>query len=436
MPLPLRGCRIGFLFFLGSFPLIWWNEGRALGETLTLDEGHKLLKYVPHHDKLEGNLLGQLVHVAGPIDTDAPLRDAEFGISVPSALRLSRDVEMYQYREHKSSRTGRDSSGREVVQTSVSYSPDWTADRIDSHSFEDERYRGKNPSHWPVQRTSQYASSAFIGAYKLPSSVIRSLGSSQPVDVTNPSVSAIGKLLLTTGTPAGSSALLNIGGVASKLPREGHERPSDRKAVAVRESLQGLAPIVKSMALASDGRLYTGSGGPTSPSPGDQRVTFSAAAPSHGSVIARLERGGRLVPFRVPKTGRDLLLSYEGELTPDEMFDRAHAANSVTTWALRGAGWLLAVIGLALVLQPAAVAPTWIPLIGSLAGDVVSCGITVVALIVGSTTATATVAVAWFAVRPMLSAGLLAACAAVFGATMWWGRRQRTPAAAAGEKRD
>ena len=129
----------------------------------------------------------------------------------------------------------------------------------------------------------------------------------------------------------------------------------------------------------------------------------------------------------VPRTGRPLLLSYEGSLSVGEVFARAQSEAAVLTWLLRGAGWLLAVGGLALLLSPAAVAPTWIPLIGGLAGQLVGCGVCLVAFTVGTAAAATTAAVAWFAVRPLLSAGVIAIAALASWAAA---RKARGPAVA------
>ena len=411
--------------FAASFPLIWWNEHRTLQETLTLQEGLKLVQYVPEDslDQVATGLLGKLVHVAGPITVDT-LRDAEFGVAVP-ALRLTRAVEMYQYREQRRQRTQSDGRGGKVSVTDVSYSPDWAAERVDSSRFEDARYRGRNPARWPVARSVLVASRAAIGAYRLPRSVVESLGAEAPVELTDPSVSAIGGLLSAARSGGGDGGLVPL----AQLAPPPSPPAADGRAVAatggggggggaqqqqLAEAFRGLSAVARGMSLSrADGRLYSSARGPADPAPGDVRVEFRAAAPSSGSVVARLERGGRLEPFVVPATGRQLLLSAEGDVSPGELFQRAHSANALLTWALRGCGWLLAVGGLGLLLQPAAVAPTWIPLVGALAGDVVSCGVALVALLVGTTAAVATIAVAWFAVRPALSLAALAACAAV-----------------------
>lgn len=412
--------------FLGSFPLIWWNEHRALQWTVTLQDGMKQLQYVPDHDKLSNDLLGKLVHVTGPLTTET-LRDAEFGVEVP-ALRLTRQVEAYQWREHRSTRTSKDRNGNEVTTTDVSYSPEWSGERIDSNSFEDTRYKGRNPARWPVSRSTLVSSSAAIGAYRLPRSVVESLGTEGQVDLTDPRVSAVGRLLAAAPSSARHRDALQLSSLKPASDDDAEARGNSKAVAAAGTAFRGLSTLARGMTLSSsDGRLYHGSGSVTNPETGDVRVGFTAAAPSAASIIARLERGGRLEPFVVPSTGKALLLSGEGDVTPQQLFDRAHSENAVMTWVLRGGGWLLAVIGIALVLQPAAVAPTWIPIIGTLAGDVVSCGIMIVALVTGSTTAAATIAIAWFAVRPLLSAAVLAGCAAVVYLLRVYGGKGKAP---------
>jgi hypothetical protein len=181
----------------------------------------------------------------------------------------------------------------------------------------------------------------------------------------------------------------------------------------------GLGAVARSATLGGDNALYAGRGTPGAPLPGDVRVSFAAAAPATASVLARLERGGRLAPYHVAATGRDLLLAYEGELTPGAMLARAAGEHAVVAWACRAGGWAMAVAGLALMLQPAALAPAWIPVVGGALSGVVGCGVVLLAVGVGTATAGATIAIAWFAVRPALSLALLAACAAVLAGTRW-----------------
>ena len=87
------GVVVGLLLFVIAFPLLWWNEGRAVDRSRTLEEGLGLVVPVaaeridPAHEK-------GLIHIAGLATADAPLGDPLFGVSA-AALKLERVVAMY-----------------------------------------------------------------------------------------------------------------------------------------------------------------------------------------------------------------------------------------------------------------------------------------------------------------------------------------------------
>src|SRR5512140_251368 len=95
----IKGVLIGIVFFIGAFPLLFWNEGRAVQTAKSLAEGDAA---VVHVEKLDPGNEGKLVHVSGEAKTDEILADDEYGV-MANALRLARRVEMYQYFEKSES---------------------------------------------------------------------------------------------------------------------------------------------------------------------------------------------------------------------------------------------------------------------------------------------------------------------------------------------
>lgn len=94
------------------------------------------------------------------------------------------------------------------------------------------------------------------------------------------------------------------------------------------------------------------------------------------TVVAR-QRGKELVAFHA-QAGDDIYMAYSGLLSPKEAFDRAHAANSMRTWVLRGVGWAVMAVGLSLIGGPLTVAPDVIPCVGWIASSIVSAGLCLV----------------------------------------------------------
>src|SRR5947209_9808464 len=89
----IKGVVAGVVLFLLSFPLLWWNEGRAVQTADSLSEGESNVVSVSA-DRVDPANESRLVHVSGTATTTESLSDPVFAVSLP-ALRLVRDVEMY-----------------------------------------------------------------------------------------------------------------------------------------------------------------------------------------------------------------------------------------------------------------------------------------------------------------------------------------------------
>ena len=89
-----KGIVVGLIFFLGGFPLLFWNEGRAVQRYQTLEEGEGTVISVSS-DHVDPANQGHLIHISGITDAGDTLSDATFGVS-RSAVHLKRTVEMYQ----------------------------------------------------------------------------------------------------------------------------------------------------------------------------------------------------------------------------------------------------------------------------------------------------------------------------------------------------
>ena len=74
-----KGMIPGILMFLGAFPLLFWNEGRAVKTARALDEGQGVVIEVPSNKTVDGENDGKLVYMTGKADTAEILQDATFG---------------------------------------------------------------------------------------------------------------------------------------------------------------------------------------------------------------------------------------------------------------------------------------------------------------------------------------------------------------------
>jgi hypothetical protein len=116
----IKGIVIGLVLFIAAFPVLFWNEGRAVKRYKTLDEGAGSVISLPEAQVLP-EYEGELVHVAGKAVTDEIVADPEFEVAV-NAIKLKRKVEMYQWKETKKRKTRKKLGGGKKTVTSYSYS--------------------------------------------------------------------------------------------------------------------------------------------------------------------------------------------------------------------------------------------------------------------------------------------------------------------------
>jgi hypothetical protein len=144
----LSGALIGGLLFLASFALLWWNEGRAIGEARALEEGAGAVVDVGI-DAVDPAREGKLLHVTGAVDARPEARDDATGIAV-DALQLRRVVEMYQWVEKRSSKEEKKLGGGSETVTVYDYEQQWNDDPIDSAT-------SRNPRRTPTRATGRCA---------------------------------------------------------------------------------------------------------------------------------------------------------------------------------------------------------------------------------------------------------------------------------------
>src|SRR5688572_3055178 len=99
----IKGMLVGLILFVVAFPVLFWNEGRAVAREKALDEGSAAVVSVDAASVSPQNE-GKLVHLSGKAQTGETLEDAQFGVRI-GALRLLRKVSMHQWVEHEKSET-------------------------------------------------------------------------------------------------------------------------------------------------------------------------------------------------------------------------------------------------------------------------------------------------------------------------------------------
>lgn len=354
------GGLIGVFLFLAAFPLLVWNEGNAINTAKRLDQGSRIVVSIPDAPVEPANN-GKLVHVSGRTSAQEPVSDPLFGVSAP-AIKLRRDVEMYQWTEEQKSETRKKLGGGEETVTTYSYQKKWSSSLVDSAQFREPTGHA-NPEEMPVESETFVAGDVMVGAFHLPDGLVGMINNFQAL------------------------SLREKGGVTASFS----------------------APITL-----SNGGYYVGEN-PQKPAVGDLRIRFQTVNPGPVSIVAGQVQDS-FEPYAMEKLGSIELLQ-TGTVSAEAMFESEKQSNILLTWLLRGGGFLMMFVGLALVTRPLSVLADVVPFIGNIVGA----GLGVMALIIALPLTIGTVAIAWVAYRPWLGIPLLviALVSFIFGVRVW-----------------
>jgi len=343
------GIIFGLILFGVSLILLFWNEGRAVKQAKTLQEGKSQVQSIstvvpnPAYNQ-------KLVHFFGKADTEEILKDAEFDVQ-DKFLKLSRTVEMYQWEEKRQSHSQKNVGGSETTEKIYTYAPDWSERLISSDKF-------RNPNGHVNPKAMAYSSQEYI-AKEI----------------------KVGAFLLSEGLKRQINDWVNLDtGTDSALPA----------------NLQGKMKKF-------DGFFYSGVD-PQNPQIGDLRVSFKAVFPGEVTVVAK-QLNNTFEPYRT-SVGGDIEMLRSGTHSAEEMFELAKTDNIIITWLVRIGGFFLMFIGLAMLLNPLSVLADFIPFLG----NVIGVGTGLVALLLSLVFSFLTIAAAWLIFRPLL--GILFICAA------------------------
>ena len=364
------GVFFGLLLIVLMVIGLFWNEGRAVQTARSLDEGAGAVVSIDAGSVDAAND-GKLMHVSGPVTADSGLSDPDFGIAA-QGLRLSRGVEMYQWKEESKSETTKKLGGGEETVTTYSYSKVWDDSQIDSSDFKKPDGH-QNPPMAIHSRTFQIPEGK-LGAFTLDRPVLDRIEGDKDYSL------------------------------------------SADQSATIKAAYTGARPLS-----IVDGKIYLGAD-TTTPALGDYRIGYELAPLGVVSIVAR-QAGSRFEPYQTV-AGDQLLMVDTGTVAADTMFAEAVSENTLITWLLRAAGLLLLTIGFALFLSPIGVILDVIPFVGSMA----RMGTGIIAFFLAILVGTTTIAIAWFWYRPILAAGILAAGVIAAAAVYYLGRSRKAAA--------
>jgi hypothetical protein len=296
---------VGLILVPASIVLLYWNEGRAVDAIRALDRGSAAIVEASP-TVVEAQAEGKLVHVAGMMQPTTAARDPVFGVTGDGLLRLSRSVEMYQWKEESSSQSQQSVGGSQTTQTTYTYQKVWSAQPIASEKFKVQDGHQNPPL--PLRSAIIDGTEVKLGPYRVDPSVLSK-------------VTAFTPLQPQSAPPAGYQA-------------------------------------------AGEG-FYRGQN-PGEPVIGDVRVSFTAVA-AQTIAVAAAQAGGVLTAYRDPN-GYAIALAEPGVVSAAALFQDEKKAEATLTWILRGAGFLAMLIGFVCVTRPLTMLFAVLPFLESLVG--------------------------------------------------------------------
>jgi hypothetical protein len=288
-----------------SIFLLYWNEGRAVNAIRALDRGAAaIIEVAATPVDPQGN--GRLVHVSGMMQPATPARDPAFGATGDNLLRLSRAVEMYQWKEESSSHSSQSVGGSKTTETTYSYQHVWSAQPIASGQF---KVPGghQNP---PMQlRSATFdGGDVRLGAYRVDPSLLDKVTAFTPFQVQSP-------------------------------PPPQYQANGDG--------------------------FYRGQDA-SQPMVGDLRVSFTAV-PAQTISVAAAQSGGVLTAWR-DANGYTIALAEPGVVTAAALFHDEKQSEATLTWILRGVGFALMLVGFVCMTRPLTMLFAVLPFLESVVG--------------------------------------------------------------------
>lgn len=374
----ITGAIVGVIIVIVAIVALFWNENRSISTYRSLVEGLSI--YVKADaTQLDPSLEGKLIHISSPVTTDAPATDPDTGISADGAIGLSRKVEMFQWVETESSKTEKKLGGGEETVTTYSYAQEWSSVANPSSGFKEPQGH-TNPDMW-INGAESYLPLVQLGAYQMPAEKVAAVGTRQ------------------------------------ELPMD--QDQADSLSAALGYPGEGMAEGRAIYFAASTGAPVN----PKAPVVGDTRITYETVTLPEVSLVG-MQQGDTLTEFAT-SNGYTVFLLAAGTESAEKMFADEQASNVLITWLIRFGGIFGLFIGFASILRIFSVIGDVVPFIGSIIGF----GTGLISFLLALGLGTVVIAIGWFAVRPLLSLGLIAAAAViVYGITRL--RRKKVAVAA------
>ena len=339
-----KGVFGGLLIMLLAGSILWFNESRHIDHVQAMTEGRKVAVALDSPE-LNSENEGKLVYFQGNVEVEGVVTDPEFGIS-STGLSLTRKVQMFQWEEHEEKKTTENSDGSKTTTTKYSYSKTWSNKLINSSSFNSSSSHQNPNKEFPFEELTVYSKTGRVGDFQLSQEVISKLPNDSSVSVES----------FDTKTLANSY--------------------KTAKTIYIRE-IENQDSI------------------------GDLRIEFAASQPEVVSLVGK-QQSGAVVPYKA-KSGASILIVENKEVPLAELFAAQEEKNKKLTWAFRGLGTLLMIVGVKSAFGLFATIFAFLPFARRALNNFMS----VAAAIIGWVLANIIIGVAWLFYRPIIAVAIV-----------------------------
>ena len=292
------GAIIGVVLFLGSFVVLYLNEGRENIGAIANDA----VSITQEEHNLEA---GTLISLQGNLEAETYAAD-EF-LQDGNYIILYRTVEMYAYVESEHSQTEDNLGGSSTTITTYSYSQKWTTSPKLASNFEGDST--ELPQNIPAEY-DQWISG-----------------------------------MPNAATSKAQTLSMGRYSIGSGLNFSGEKRLALTTDIADTSSLDN--------SLISSNYIYKGNAGEISTTPklGDIRISYNYIDASDSGVILGAIENDSITSFITPKNNK-LLRFFAEASSREEAISILEREHNTMTWILRLVGWLLMFVGLIAMTGP------------------------------------------------------------------------------------
>jgi len=303
----IKGVFVGIILFIVGIVVLWINEGRV-----NVGKVSEKLSVPINAEKTDISYNGKFVSATGTFKSEGDIGDSDYIKPGPYAV-LHRNVEIYAWVEHTSTKTKKKIGGKTEKITTYKYTKEWTSNPSDSSSFK--HPQGHENPQLTIKPASFYANSAKIGSYTIDLKTVK-LPSPQAISLTED--------MLVEGA-------------------EGY--------------IEG-------------GYIFNGEGTLNNPYVGDIRISYTALPNtfSPATIFGKVE-GSSIVPY-LYKGKKKIYRLFRG--TRDEAVATMKTEHKIITWLLRILGFFLIWIGLNSLFGPIFALLDILPFLGNITRSFVS----------------------------------------------------------------